>query len=319
MSKGSVQFHNYYPDEGNLYEDIVEGFEQNPRSIPPKYFYDHIGSQLFDDITQTVEYYPTSTERGILSSNKNDIISQLPNECILIEPGGGSCSKVKIFIDELHPSAYVPMDISEQYLMKSSQELAKEYPWLNVHAICNDFTAEISVPNEISFKNRVVFFPGSSIGNFHPADAVEYLIKIATLIGEGGKLLIGVDLKKDKQILENAYNDQQGITSKFNLNLLARINRELKSDFDLDGWQHYAYYNEVEGRIEMHLRSLYEQIVNIEENEYYFDKNDYIHTENSYKYSIEEFQSLASKASFNSEMVWMDEKKLFSIHLFSIT
>lgn len=318
MSKGSVQFHNFHPAEADLYDDIVAGFEHNPRSIPPKYFYDQAGSQLFDQITQTKDYYPTRTECSILSDNKKDIISRLPKNCILIEPGGGSCSKVQIFLNELQPSVFIPMDISETHLKLSSEALATEFPWLTIHALCNDFTVEISVPDEIPVEDRVVFFPGSSIGNFHPDAAVEYMQKLATLIGVGGQFLIGVDLKKEKHILERAYNDTEDVTSDFNLNLLTRINRELKADFDLEGWQHYAYYNDDEGRIEMHLRSLFEQIVKIKDHEYYFDENECIHTENSYKYSIEEFQLLASKAGFNSDKVWVDENNLFSVHLFSV-
>ena len=318
MSKGSVHFHNFHPVESNLYEDIIAGFEKSPREISPKYFYDQTGSKLFDRITETKDYYPTRTELNILQNNKNDIVSHLPKNCILIEPGGGSCSKVQLFLNELQPLAYVPMDISEEHLNLSAKALAKQYPWLTVHAICNDFTAEISIPSEIAKNNRVVFFPGSSVGNFNPEEAVRYMEKISKLVGDGGQLLIGVDLKKDKQVLERAYDDDEGVTAKFNLNLLARINRELNSDFDLDGWQHYAYYNEEEGRIEMHLKSLFQQIVNIKDHEYFFNADECIHTENSYKYSQEEFQSLALSAGFNSDKVWVDENNYFSVHLFSV-
>ena len=318
MSKGSVQFHNFHPVESNLYDDIVAGFDKSPREIPPKYFYDQAGSKLFDQITQTKDYYPTQTEIGILQNNKNEIISSLPKKCVLIEPGGGSCSKIQLFLKELQPLAYVPMDISETHLNLSAQALAKEFPWLTVHAICNDFTAEISIPNVIAKNNRVVFFPGSSVGNFHPEDAVKYLEKISKLVGEGGQLLIGVDLKKDIQILERAYNDSDDVTAKFNLNLLTRINRELDADFDLDGWQHYAYYNESESRIEMYLQSLFQQVVNIRDHEYFFDAEECIHTENSYKYSLEEFQSLAFNAGFHSNKVWVDKNNYFSVHLFSV-
>ncbi len=318
MSKGSVYFHNFHPIESNLYDDLVAGFEEKPRCIPPKYFYDQTGSQLFDQITHTKDYYPTRTERCILRDNLNDIVSRLPGNSVLIEPGGGSCSKVKLFLNELRPFAYVPMDISEVHLNLSSEALAEEFPWLTVHAVCNDFTADISVPDELPMNNRVVFFPGSSVGNFHPEDATTYLSKIATLVGNGGQLLIGVDLKKDKEVLEKAYNDQEGVTANFNLNLLTRINRELKSNFELEGWQHFAYYNNQENRIEMHLKSLYQQVVNIRDCEYYFEENECIHTENSYKYSIEEFQSLALRSGFRSDNVWVDENNLFSVHLFSV-
>ncbi len=318
MSKGSVHFYDLLHVENDFRHDVIEGLLQNPRYIPPKYFYDEEGSILFDQITEVQEYYPTRIERALLQKYKHEIVLCLNRDCLLIEPGGGSCSKVRIFIEELKPLAYVPMDISATHLLAAAQQLSKDYDWLDIYATCNDFTTKLILPENLPNSNRVVFFPGSSVGNFTPADAKKFLKKIVDLVGSKGKLLIGVDLKKDKSILEDAYNDSAGVTAAFNMNLLTRINNELSADFDLDGWQHYAFYNDQLGRIEMHLKSLYQQVVHIGDNEFYFDENEKIHTENSYKYSVDEFIQLAKSVGFKSDNVWVDENHLFSIHLFSV-
>lgn len=316
MSNGSVNFHDYYPSTDDINVDVINGLSQSPRTIPPKYFYDERGSELFELITKTKEYYPTRTEISILQKFKQNIVEDLPKDCVLLEPGGGSCSKVLHFIRELRPCVYVPMDISKNHLISSAENLAAELPWLQIHAICNDFTKNLTVPDSIPNQHRVVFFPGSSIGNFHPSEVVEYLKDIAILLGDDGYLLIGVDLKKDNQVLENAYDDHEGITAQFNLNLLTRINRELSANFDLALWQHKALYNNDYGRIEMHLTSLCDQVVDIEDHEFYFFRGETIHTENSYKYSVDEFISLSSQAGFTSKQVWVDNNQLFSVHLF---
>lgn len=319
MSKGSVQFHDLHPTANNLLGDVLEGISQNPRSISPKYFYDERGSQLFDAITETEDYYPTRTEVLILQKYKQEIVQSLSDDCLLIEPGGGNCSKVRIFIDSLRPCAYVPMDISKQHLLSAAHQMAAEIPWLQIHAACSDFTLNIQLPKDLPTGPRVVFFPGSSIGNFHPVDAVQYLSSIAQVLSVDGQLLIGVDLKKDKQILERAYNDTNGMTAEFNLNVLARMNRELSANFDLSSWSHHAFYNEELERIEMHLKSLCEQTVQIDDHEFCFVADENLHTENSYKYSVDEFQKLASEAGLVPEKVWLDDNNLFSVHLFSVT
>ena len=318
MPHKKVHFHDMHPTANNLLEDVLTGFQESPRSISPKYFYDEIGSQLFDQITETEEYYPTRTEISILQKYKQDIVQSLNSDCLLIEPGGGSCSKVRIFVNDLRPSVYVPMDISKDHMLASVRQMSKEIPWLEIHAVCNDFTSELLLPECISNASRVVFFPGSSIGNFSPDEAFHYLSGVKDLLGVDGQLLIGVDLKKDKNILEHAYDDSEGITAQFNLNLLTRLNNEILADFDLQLWKHYAFYNSECGRIEMHLQSMCEQIVNISDHEFYFFENETIHTENSHKYSVEEFQSLALKAGLCAEKVWMDDNELFSVHLFSV-
>ena len=318
MSKGCVKFHDLHSSANDLLHDVIEGLSQSPRTIAPKYFYNEQGSKLFDAITETQDYYPTRTEYSILSKFKQDIVEHLAEDCLLIEPGGGSCAKVRVFIEDLRPFAYVPLDISKQHLLSAAEQLVEDYPWLTVHAICGDFTMDIKLPNDLPGKQRVMFFPGSSVGNFHPTDAVAYMSKLASIAGKDGQLLIGVDLKKNKQILERAYDDSEGVTAEFNLNLLSRFNRELSANFDISGWTHHALYNEAMSRIEMHLKSLYEQVVNIGEHEFYFAENETMHTENSYKYTVEEFQALALQAGFNLEKVWVDAENLFSVHLFKV-
>lgn len=318
MSSVKVKFHDNHPGVDDMYQDVLHGFALNPRSIPPKYFYNQQGSRLFDQITRTNDYYPTRTEVSIFQQYKQDIVNLLPEHCVLIEPGGGSYSKVMNFIELLRPNVYVPIDISRDYLQASVHELSKLLPWLNIHAVCDDFTKQLNIPGELSTQSRVVFFPGSSIGNFDPDGVVLYLKNVAELLQNKGQLLIGVDLKKDKTVLEKAYDDSQGITAKFNLNLLERINNELQANFDLQCWQHRAIYNSLLGRIEMHLESMCEQVINIKDDEFYFALGETIHTENSYKYSVQEFVALATQAGLESQHTWIDAQNLFSVHLFRV-
>ncbi len=317
MQQARIQFHDLHPSADDLRSDVLTGLSSSPRAIPPKYFYDQKGSQLFDEITNTEEYYPTRTEMQILESYAQEIAECIGTGSLLVEPGGGSCAKVRLLLEGLRPCAYVPMDISKDHLWIAAEQTAAEFPWLEVHAACTDFTQTMALPDNLPSGTRVAFFPGSSIGNFHPQDAVAFLTTVAAMVGEGGYLLIGVDVKKDSKILQRAYNDAAGVTAKFNLNLLARINRELAANFELSKWQHHAFYNAEVGRIEMHLRSEIEQVIQIDDHEFYFDQNETIHTENSYKYEIGEFQEIAGRAGFNPEQVWMDSNNLFSVHLFS--
>ncbi len=318
MQPVSIQFHDLHPPENNFLDDVLSGLLKTPRIIPPKYFYDQSGSRLFDLITETEEYYPTRTEIQILKSNADEIAERIGSGGLLIEPGGGSCEKVRILLAGLQPRAYIPMDISKDHLRQAAEKMATEFPELEVHAACTDFTRKLQLPDSTPGGIRIAFFPGSSIGNFDPVDAVGFLTSIAEMVGRGGYLLIGVDLKKDSDILDRAYNDTAGVTAQFNLNLLSRINRELSADFDLSVWEHQAYYSTAHGRIEMHLKSTLSQIVCIGDHEFYFDQNETIHTENSYKYSVQEFQDLAIKAGFVPEQVWKDDEDYFSVHLFSV-
>ena len=319
MSPHKVQFHDLRSSRDDFATDVLQGLQRRPAMIPPKYFYDAQGSRLFDAITELPEYYPTRTEIGILSANAAEIARRVGTGSLLVEPGGGSCAKVHILLEGMRPKAYVPMDISRDHLRLAAEELAIAFPWLEIHAACTDYTRAMSLPPSAPQGTHVAFFPGSSIGNFNPEGAVDFLASIAELVGPGGYLLIGVDLKKDTTILEAAYDDAAGVTAQFNLNLLTRINTELDADFDLTAWQHKALYNTQHGRIEMHLVSRSEQTVNVGESRFSFARGESIHTENSYKYTREEFIRLAQRAGFRSDALWVDAEQLFSVHLFRRT
>jgi len=310
----SYSFSDYHPVAANLYEDVIEGLNSRPRVISPKYFYDEKGSKLFDEICETPEYYPTRTEAMILSENLDEITGLAGKGSVLIEPGSGNSAKVRLLLDALRPSAYVPMDISGIHLQESAKRIAVEYPWLTVHAVCADFTHPVELPHHFETGHRVAFFPGSSIGNFEPEIATEFLAGIASMVGENGGLLIGVDLKKEESRLEAAYNDRSGVTARFNTNLLTRINRELDANFDVDSFSHRARYNRELGRIEMHLISEIDQEVRIGAHRIAFREGEGIHTESSYKYTIDEFQTILRRAGFVCRKVWTDEDDLFSLH-----
>ena len=315
VSQPTISFHDLHPAAADLAADVLAGFSRAQKSIPPKYFYDTEGSRLFDAITELPEYYPTRTETAMLREYADEIAQKAGTGHLLIEPGSGSCTKARILFEGLQPCAYVPMDISRDHLHMAAQEVAAEFPWLEVHAACTDFTRLMTLPPNSPEGRRLAFFPGSSIGNFDPDAAVGFLGMIAAMVGPGGQLLIGVDLKKDKAVLEAAYDDAQGVTAAFNLNLLARINRELGADFDLAQWRHKALYNEAQGRIEMHLVSRVAQQVRLQGQTFHFAAGETIHTENSYKYSVAEFRELAAQAGFSTDTVWMDADCLFSLHL----
>jgi dimethylhistidine N-methyltransferase len=297
---------------------VLRGLSKTDRSIPPKFFYDERGSQLFDGICSTPEYYPTRTEISILEQHIDDITNCIGSKCILVEPGSGSSEKVRKLLNEIKPHAYVPMDISKEYLLSAAEQLAREYPWLDIHATCIDFTTTMTVPVQSKDAHTVAFFPGSSIGNFEPGNAVRFLENIANIVRPHGGLLIGVDLKKESRVLNAAYNDTLGVTAEFNLNLLHRINRELHANFDLTKFDHHAFYNEDKSRIEMHLVSNDTQEININGEIFRFSQGDGIHTENSYKYSVEEFEHLARLAGFKLVNLWTDADNLFSVHYYEI-
>lgn len=313
-----LSFHDCHPQPNNFFRDVIHGLSRRPRRIGPKYFYDERGSRLFDAICRTPEYYPTRTEIGILERNVEDIARHIGPRCVLIEPGSGNSRKVRILLDRLKPRAYLPVDISRDYLRSTAEHVAAEYPWLAVHAVCADYTAPLALPDCPPHMQRLVFFPGSTIGNFDPAPASAFMRNMAGLAGPGGGLLIGVDLKKDPAVLHAAYNDAQGITAAFNLNLLTRINRELDADFDLARFHHRAFYSTDLGRIEMHLVSTGNQQVRVGGQRFDFARDEGIHTENSYKYSVGEFQALARRSGWTPVAVWTDPAQLFSVHYFQV-
>ncbi|NOQ88492.1 MAG: L-histidine N(alpha)-methyltransferase [Gammaproteobacteria bacterium] len=313
-SSQRYQFFDQHPEIADFYADIIQGLSSAEPYISPKYFYDETGSRLFEEICNCDEYYPTRTEVGIIRDNIDDIVAILGKDCLLIEPGSGDSYKVRLLLDALRPIAYLPIDISKRYLQDEAQKLAAEFTWLNVHAVCADFTGKLELPYHVESTNKVAFFPGSTIGNFAPEQAVEVLEEIKTMVGDNGGLLIGVDLHKASAVLSAAYNDKAGFTEKFNLNLLKRINRELGANIDVDGFQHHAFYNEDEKRIEMHLVSLLDQKVMVGDTVIRFKKGRSILTEYSHKYSIQDFQKLAERAGFKSVKTWVDNDNLFSVH-----
>ncbi|MFC1773020.1 L-histidine N(alpha)-methyltransferase [Pseudomonadota bacterium] len=311
---GKVHFYDYHPPVADFRAEVLDGLAQTPKRISPKYFYDQRGSELFDAITELPEYYPTRTELGILEDKGEAIADFLGDECMLVELGSGSSRKIRTLLDALEPAAYVPLDISRDHLLGSARALAADYPDLEVHAACTDYSGDFQLPDLPPHLPRVAFFPGSSIGNFEPDDASQLLARLGRHLGEDGKLLIGVDLKKHNHILHAAYNDTQQVTAAFNLNLLERMNRELEADFDVELFEHQAYFNDDAGRIEMHLMSRIDQTISVAGAQVDFTAGETLHTESSYKYSIKEFQALAEASGFVADQVWTDEQQLFSVH-----
>ncbi len=317
-SSQRYQFFDQHPEVADFHDDIVKGLSAPEPYILPKYFYDEAGSRLFEEICSTEEYYPTRTEVSIIRDNIDSIVETLGEDCLLIEPGSGDSYKVRLLLDALRPIAYLPIDISRRYLQDEAQKLAAEFTWLNVHAVCADFTGKLELPYHVESTNKVAFFPGSTIGNFLPEQAIIVLDEIRMMVGNGGGLLIGVDLQKDTNILNTAYNDKKGFTEQFNKNLLIRINRELGADFDIEQYAHSAFFNEENYRIEMHLVSLREQSVTIDEHVFHFAKGQSIVTEYSHKYTVKHFQKLAGKAGFKCVKTWLDEEQLFCVFYLSV-
>jgi len=302
--------------EGSSFgRELLAGLRQKPRSISPKFFYDAAGSRLFDAICELPEYYPTRTELAILSDRAGEIAQQIGPDAEIIEFGAGSLRKVRLLLDALKaPRRFVPIDISGEHLAQSARALRADYPGLDIHPLVADYTRPFSLPDRPQESGmRVGFFPGSTLGNFSPAEALSFLQSAAHVL-RGGGLLLGVDLVKDPARLHAAYNDAQGITARFNLNLLARANAELGADFDLANFTHTAFYNAPHQRIEMHLVSRTAQTVNLLGERLHFAEAETIHTENSHKFTVEGLRTLAARAGFGIGPVWTDPDHLFSVH-----
>lgn len=318
-----IAFYDLRPEEEEFGDALRAGLSQSPRSLPCKFFYDQRGSRLFDQICTLDEYYVTRTETALLTAHAAEIAARIGKDCHLIEFGSGSSIKVNILLDALEGDiAYTAIDISKDHLRDSAAALARKHPDLHVSAVCADYTRPIDLPVEIVEHDGapVVFFPGSSIGNFTTEAAREFLKETADLLRpRRGGLLIGADLKKDKDILLAAYNDSRGVTAAFNLNLLVRANAELGADFDVSAFHHDAVYNDAMGRIEMFLISDRQQTVTIGESAFSFAEGEAIHTENSHKYGVEEFQDIAVSAGFDPVTVWIDDKRLFSVHFLRVS
>ncbi|MBK8174583.1 MAG: L-histidine N(alpha)-methyltransferase [Rhodospirillales bacterium] len=298
---------------------VWAGLSAPRKHIAPKFFYDARGSRLFERICSTKEYYPTITETAILSAHITAIAAMLPRDAVLVEFGSGASLKVRLLLDALYrPAAYVPIDISDEHLLDAARALARDYLRLPIFPLHADFTRSFALPTDLPRGPRIGFFPGSTIGNFHPHEAITILRGFSRQLGSNGRLLIGVDRKKDSAILQAAYNDRSGFTAAFNLNLLARINRELGGTFALDAFEHNAFYNAAASRIEMHLVSVQAQTVSVCGRRFHFAEGESIHTENSYKYAPAEFRAVAHEAGFRSIAEWTDPQGLFSVHLLGI-
>jgi dimethylhistidine N-methyltransferase len=296
--------------------DVITGLTSMPKRLPPKYFYDSAGSELFERITTLPEYYPTRCELGILREHTADIAALIPPGAALIEFGSGSCAKTRIVLGAAKKlAAYVPVDISAEFLEQQAAALRAEHSGVAMLPLAADFSKPFELPVAIEGMPRVGFFPGSTIGNFEPHEAAEFLRQAGQTLGPGAAFIVGVDLVKDQRVLQKAYNDKQGVTAKFNLNLLIRINRELGANFHPAAFEHHAFYNREKSRIEMHLASLKRQRVRVCGECIDFRVGETIHTENSYKYTVEKFRAMAGGSGWATQAVWTDRDNCFSVHV----
>jgi len=313
--KSHITSRDFRPGRARFLAGVLSGLRKPQKELPSKYFYDERGSHLFERICSLEEYYIPRTEESIMQAHIAEMVELIGPRVLLIEYGSGDCKKVRFLLDHLRdPVAYVPIDISQEQLVRATKELASDYPALEVLPVCADYTSsfELSHPKR-GFGRKVAYFPGSTVSNFDPSPAKQFLEHLAGICSSEGAVLIGVDLKKDVTILHNAYNDSQGVTAAFNLNLLERINRELNGDFQIDCFQHHAFYNPKEGRIEMHLVSQKEQAVRVGNVVINFTKGESIRTENSYKYDLDEFRQMAAASGLRVERVWTDQQQWFSV------
>jgi dimethylhistidine N-methyltransferase len=306
-------------ETSDLLSDVIAGLSSEPRTLPCKYFYDERGAALFQKICELPEYYITRTEIDILDRHGAEIASQIGPNVELIGLGTGAGTKTRILIEALDkPAAYIPVDISEKQLRKSSAVFRKIFPNLEILPVCADYLQPVVLPlSRHKAVRNVVYFPGSTIGNFEPEEALEFLRRIANVSGQGGGLLIGVDLQKDQEVIEAAYNDKAGVTAEFNLNLLAHINRKIGANFDVSKWHHRAIYNAKQGRIEMYLISDIDQTVRLQDRQFHFRAGERLLTEHSYKHTPEGFIALAGRAGFDFVKLWTDDRRLFGVFYFS--
>lgn len=314
QARDAIRISDQGVERVDFLEDVLTGLRQAQKEIYSKYFYDERGSQLFDEITKLDEYYPTRTEVAIMEERLDEIVHSIGSGAMLVEYGSGSSTKTRLLLKRLDRlAAYVPIDISKEHLLNAARSIAGDFPGLVVLPVVADYTAAFSLPElDEPPTSIVVYFPGSTIGNFDPEQAALFLEHVADVAGPTGSLLVGVDLKKDINILLRAYNDASGVTAAFNLNLLARINTQLGADFCVDAFEHRAIWNAEFGRIEMHLFAKTAQHVTINGESFDFEAGESIHTENSHKFTVEEFGELAAPW-FKQEKIWIDADGLFSV------
>jgi dimethylhistidine N-methyltransferase len=295
--------------------DVIDGLSRPQKTLPCRYLYDDRGSDLFEQITELEEYYPTRTETAILADRAAELVKDLPADSVLIEFGSGSSRKTELLLDAL-PSgaAYVALDVSPAALKQAAARLAQRYPSLDIRPVVGDFSSPVKLPADLQARPKIGFFPGSTIGNLAPTQATGLLARFREMLSPHGRLIVGVDLKKDPATLIRAYNDDAGVTAAFNLNLLDRINREIEPVFDIDSFDHRAIYNAREGRVEMHLVSKRDQKFAVRGRRFTMQAGESIHTENSYKYTVDQFQALAQCAGWSGSQVWVDPEQRFSVH-----
>jgi len=313
LMEDRLQVLDLEPPVTNHENEILAGLSKQSKMLPPKFFYDQKGSELFDAITELDEYYLTRTEKKILTDHQSDIAKTISQEKIIIEPGSGSSEKIQLLLNKLKPDFYIPMEISTDYMLKVARDLQMDFPDLELLCIKADYTYEMPSVEQLPEGEKVAFFPGSTIGNFSPEKARTFLQSVRNMVGDDGALLLGVDLKKNVAIIEAAYNDSKGVTADFNLNILSNINALTGSNFELKNWTHQAIYDEQKGCINMYLVSNCEQHVTIADHNITFLKNEKIHTENCYKFSLEDCQTLCDEAGFNVNKVWTDDEQLFAV------
>lgn len=309
-----TQAHRLDSNTAAFARDVLDGLTKPQKELSPKYFYDDTGSELFVEITRLPEYYPTRTELGILRDRAAEIAALIPPDAAIVEFGAGATTKIRLLLAAHQVAAYVPVDISGDFIITQAEALQRDFLQLAVYPLAADFTKPFALPPAVRDLPKVGFFPGSTIGNFEPQEARRFLESARDILGRGARMIIGVDLEKDENVLVPAYDDAAGVTAKFNLNLLIRINRELGADFDLSAFAHRAIYNRDQHRIEMHLVSLRDQSVHLFGERIGFRAGESIHTENSYKYSLERFRALAQQAGWTPARCWTDADAMFSVH-----
>jgi dimethylhistidine N-methyltransferase len=306
--------HRFDEQTSAFARDVIDGLSQHPKRLSPKYFYDAAGSELFEQITRLPEYYPTRTELSILRDRGGEISAIVPKSAALVEFGAGATTKVRLLLGQCAFGAYIPVDISGDFLKAQADALRQDFPTLDVYPVTADFTAPFALPSAIGGMPKVGFFPGSTLGNFEPHEACGFMRSARDILGQDAQMVIGVDLEKNERVLHEAYNDAAGVTARFNLNVLNRINRELGGNFDTSAFTHRAIYNRERHRIEMHLISRKSQSVRVLGRSFSFRAGESIHTENSYKYSLDRFTALARGSGWTPRESWTDTARMFSVH-----
>jgi dimethylhistidine N-methyltransferase len=308
-----IQVLDLEPPLTNLEQEIFNGLAEHPKKLSPKFFYDTKGSELFDEITALDEYYLTRTEKQILTANAHDIAQTIGTHKVIIEPGSGSSEKVQLLLEALKPSYYVPMEISTDYMLDVANNLQQKYPALKMLCVKADYTYELPANEQLPEGDKIAFFPGSTIGNFDPDKATQFLSSVRKMVGDSGGLLIGVDLKKDSSIIEAAYNDAKGVTAAFNLNILDNINQLIGTDFDTAKWQHSAVYDEQQGCINMHLIANEAHQISNRNASVNFAKHEKVHTEHCYKFSMDDIAQMMAQTGFEIIKTWTDPQAYFAV------